>query len=223
MKFYQSGRSMVEMLGVLAIIGVLSVGAISGYSKAMMKYKLNKQSYQISTFINNSITSASQFSPPSSSETTVSYSLIPYYIKLGFVDEDMIHSDTATSNRIYDVFGNDIHSTFLKVARSSYIETSIVFNAKNDKDFLLAQCVNILTALKESKEYIRQAFTQGFGSGDDSDSTYQRIYGDQTCQDNLVCFKSLTLQQMHDFCTNCVYESGTVYCRIAILYNYTQY
>ena len=37
-----AGRSMVEMLGVLAIIGVLSVGAIAGYSKAMMKYKLNK-------------------------------------------------------------------------------------------------------------------------------------------------------------------------------------
>ena len=35
-----SGRSMVEMLGVLAIIGILSVGAITGYSKAMMKYKL---------------------------------------------------------------------------------------------------------------------------------------------------------------------------------------
>ena len=31
-----AGRSMVEMLGVLAIIGVLSVGAIAGYSKAMM-------------------------------------------------------------------------------------------------------------------------------------------------------------------------------------------
>ena len=36
-----TGRSMVEMLGVLAIIGVLSIGAIAGYSKAMMKYKLN--------------------------------------------------------------------------------------------------------------------------------------------------------------------------------------
>ena len=36
-----AGRSMVEMLGVLAIIGVLSIGAIAGYSKAMMKYKLN--------------------------------------------------------------------------------------------------------------------------------------------------------------------------------------
>ena len=30
-KYYESGRSMVEMLGVLAIIGVLSVGAIFCY------------------------------------------------------------------------------------------------------------------------------------------------------------------------------------------------
>ena len=37
----QFGRSMVEMLGVLAIIGVLSVGGIAGYSKAMLKYKIN--------------------------------------------------------------------------------------------------------------------------------------------------------------------------------------
>ena len=36
------GRSMIEMLGVLAIIGVLSVGGIAGYSKAMQMYKLNK-------------------------------------------------------------------------------------------------------------------------------------------------------------------------------------
>ncbi len=32
-----SGRSMLEMIGVLAIIGILSVGGISGYSKAMEK------------------------------------------------------------------------------------------------------------------------------------------------------------------------------------------
>ena len=41
-KISQKGRSMVEMLGVLAIVGVLSVGAIAGYSKAMFKYKMNK-------------------------------------------------------------------------------------------------------------------------------------------------------------------------------------
>ena len=36
------GRSMIEMLGVLAIIAVLTVGGIAGYSKAMQKYKINK-------------------------------------------------------------------------------------------------------------------------------------------------------------------------------------
>lgn len=38
----ENGRSMIEMLGVLAIIGVLSVGGIAGYSKAMEKFKVNK-------------------------------------------------------------------------------------------------------------------------------------------------------------------------------------
>ncbi len=35
----QSGRSMIEMLGVLAIVGILSAGGITGYSMAMQSYK----------------------------------------------------------------------------------------------------------------------------------------------------------------------------------------
>ena len=49
----QCGRSMIEMLGVLAIIGVLSVGGIAGYSKAMMKFKINKTLQQISEIVTN--------------------------------------------------------------------------------------------------------------------------------------------------------------------------
>ncbi|MBQ8672199.1 MAG: hypothetical protein IJ525_06745, partial [Alphaproteobacteria bacterium] len=49
----QSGRSMIEMLGVLAIIGVLSVGGIAGYSKAMMKYRINKTIEQITLIAGN--------------------------------------------------------------------------------------------------------------------------------------------------------------------------
>ena len=37
----QSGRSMVEMLGVLAIIGVLSVGGIAGYTLSMRRHRAN--------------------------------------------------------------------------------------------------------------------------------------------------------------------------------------
>ncbi len=58
----QSGRSMVEMLGVLAIIGVLSVGGISGYSKAMAKYKASKAMDQLSLLIANIRTAYSTMS-----------------------------------------------------------------------------------------------------------------------------------------------------------------
>ena len=44
----ESGRSMVEMLGVLAIIGVLSVGGIAGYTTAMNKHRANKLLQQAS-------------------------------------------------------------------------------------------------------------------------------------------------------------------------------
>jgi len=49
----ENGRSMIEMLGVLAIIGVLSVGGIAGYSKAMMKYRINKTIEQITLIAGN--------------------------------------------------------------------------------------------------------------------------------------------------------------------------
>ena len=38
----ESGRSMVEMLGVLAIIGVLSIGGIAGYTRAMRGWNANE-------------------------------------------------------------------------------------------------------------------------------------------------------------------------------------
>ena len=38
----ESGRSMVEMLGVLAIMGVLAIGGIAGYRYAMDKYNANE-------------------------------------------------------------------------------------------------------------------------------------------------------------------------------------
>lgn len=42
MKRNEDGRSMVEILGVLAIIGVLSIGGITGYSLAMNRYQAER-------------------------------------------------------------------------------------------------------------------------------------------------------------------------------------
>ncbi|MDY6407487.1 MAG: hypothetical protein SPL08_02125 [Pseudomonadota bacterium] len=53
----ENGRSMVEMLGVLAIVGVISIGGIAGYNYGMNKYRTNeildganKRAYTIATW-----------------------------------------------------------------------------------------------------------------------------------------------------------------------------
>lgn len=72
----ESGRSMIEMLGVLAIIGVLSVGGIAGYSMAMSKFKTTKSIDQIQTITTNLRTlMASQRRWPKISNAAVFYSL----------------------------------------------------------------------------------------------------------------------------------------------------
>ena len=48
----QSGCSMVEMLGTLAIIGVLSIGGVAGYSYAINKHYANELIYDIDILSN---------------------------------------------------------------------------------------------------------------------------------------------------------------------------
>ena len=98
-----SGRSMVEMLGVLAIIGVLSVGAMSGYSKAMMKYKLNKQTEQIGSILDYATLhyeDLDRIDVPNGTNIT------RLFTKLGAIPLEMIKKQN--SSYIYDVFNNKI-------------------------------------------------------------------------------------------------------------------
>ena len=90
-----TGRSMVEMLGVLAIIGVLSVGAIAGYSKAMMKYKLNKQTEQLNQVIGTIVRyKSSLILNPNPADADLSdFQLVPLLKKLGEIPKEMHTSD----------------------------------------------------------------------------------------------------------------------------------
>ena len=100
---HENGRSMVEMLGVLAIIGVLSVGAIAGYSKAMMKHKFNKQSAQISYILDYLILN---YTTNLKLENHSEFHLGPLLRKLGIISQDMIKQTDKTYS--YDVFGTKI-------------------------------------------------------------------------------------------------------------------
>ena len=95
-KVMQCGRSMIEMLGVLAIIGVLSVGGISGYSKAMMKFKTNTLLQQISTIISNTQILYAQQKNHEGLDTETA-------IQMGIIPAELISSDGET---LVDSFGD---------------------------------------------------------------------------------------------------------------------
>ena len=98
----QSGRSMVEMLGVLAIIGVLSVGGIAGYSKAMAKFKLTKAMDQVSTTVTNIRTLYSGQPNYNGLTTTVA-------IAMGAVGAEMLNGvATSTASQAYNAFNGQV-------------------------------------------------------------------------------------------------------------------
>jgi len=76
----ESGRSMVEMLGVLAVIGVLSIGGIAGYRYAVKQMSLNQLSEVLNLMIMETVQENSifeeildedgYFSSPNYKETT---------------------------------------------------------------------------------------------------------------------------------------------------------
>ena len=148
----ENGRSMVEMLGVLAIIGVLSVGAIAGYSRAMMKYKLNKHAAQISELINTVHMYQYEFH----FETEKQISLIPFYQKLNALPEGMRIVEASNSiDYLKDSFGtyNSVYAnrvpyqgeTKLVIYGKPQYESPITFPSL---DIGISYCRNILSALQ---------------------------------------------------------------------------
>ena len=97
----QSGRSMVEMLGVLAIIGVLSVGGISGYSKAMAKYKLTKAQDQMAMILINIRTAFA--SAPSYAGLSKANA-----IAMNIVPGDMLPSGIGVGSTVKNAFGGNV-------------------------------------------------------------------------------------------------------------------
>ena len=120
----ENGRSMIEMLGVLAIIGVLSVGGIAGFSKAMESYKTNQSIDQISTMIANVKNLGLRQHNRFAGFTTNAA------IKMKLIPEEMIVTKNNTSSLV-NVFGGEV-----KIGTSK----SVFGNTKNtnEKDFVIA-------------------------------------------------------------------------------------
>ena len=205
MKFYQSGRSMVEMLGVLAIIGVLSVGAIAGYSKAMMKYKLNKQAEQLTTVINAGLRYAGQWNFNESFVDT-----LPYLIKLGEIPEEMIKE--STTSIIYDVFGISINLVYTKTDTEKYTQFFIMLNTSRGDDRSLSICRNIVTTAKEFHQNVQYIAILSKNSNGYYDP--QTYYGDNFCKSDRLCMKDLTVSKIDEWCRYNIGKTDTPHIKI---------
>ena len=181
-----SGRSMVEMLGVLAIIGVLSVGAISGYSKAMMKYKLNKHAESFNLLLNNALQNLSSFGDKTSSY--VHHAELLH--KLGLIPDGISYKN----NKLYDIFGNEIAVYTTPTSDSSYKYGMRIIFA--DSDFNSQVCQNFVQTAKENRANLK--FINRYDSA--ALDHLGTILGDAYCNKNNKCLKDLSLNDIRELC-----------------------
>ena len=116
-KTNETGRSMIEMLGVLAIIGVLSVGGIAGYSKAMNKFKTNKVADNVSMLVANIKTLYAQ-------QNTYTGLNNENAVSMGVVPDELVGSDKKTLTNAFNglVFIDQSDSTIANDGKAFIIE-----------------------------------------------------------------------------------------------------
>ena len=213
-----AGRSMVEMLGVLAIIGVLSVGAIAGYSKAMMKYKLNQHAVAVNMMINNVLSIKDKLEHSDNNSTY--YNQLLY--KMNLLPDGIVYqrNDYAPGQELSDIwFKNKIGVVWSKSkwtnADGSQGQDNIgVIRFSFDPSANGAEiCRNIVIAAKENSANL--AGLRTFNKNTDSSSQTEVIQGDEACSKYVTCLRDLNLDTISTLCNNC--KSGS--CSLAVMYH----
>jgi Tfp pilus assembly protein PilE len=130
-KQQENGRSMTELLGVLAIIGVLSVGGIAGFKTAIDKHKSNE-------LLQSALMRASVISPK------ILSGKIPTASEFSNLKNDSAVFDESIETNIGNRFG-------IKVSKVKESVCKNILNMKNNIIFIARQVsVTGLTELKTS-------------------------------------------------------------------------
>ena len=190
MNVTQTGRSMVEMLGTLAIIGVLSVGGIAGYSKAMFKYKLNKHAEQMNMIFNSIIKHSKSFSNMASNG-----SVTKYFIALNEIPKEMYSS----TSRFKDAFGLSYYIYLYKSVEQLALFVDGKAAKKGDaQNFEI--CKNFFTVAQANHENISFIESQNLAA-DGETKDWGNIYSGKSCKNKSSCLNNLTVSQIHSQCT----------------------
>ena len=191
-----AGRSMIEMLGVLAIVGVLTVGGIAGYSKAMEQYKLNKVLNQYSHLLQGLIEYGGKMRNSGNDDVQLGDAVNA----IGLIPSTWHYRNDIGLQNFQDDIGNIVHI----VSR----EGNLVFNLSlraNDAQFSSKTCVNffqyIFQPLHSTFKRIMMYDMHGVNQN-------QWYYGDSLCS-NYHCLNNMTLSAMHNACGYCAEREGS--------------
>ena len=212
------GRSMVEMLGVLAIIGVLSVGAIAGYSKAMMKYKLNQHAVAVNMLINNVLSIKDKLEHGGDNSTY--YNQLLY--KMNLLPDGIVYqrNDYAPEKELSDIWFKNKIGVFWSKSKWTNADGSqgqnnigIIRFSFNPSADGAEVCQNIVIAAKENSADLAGLRTTNKNT--DSSSQTEVIQGDKACNKYVTCLRDLDLNTISTLCNNC--KSGS--CSLAVTYH----
>ncbi|MBR6327318.1 MAG: prepilin-type N-terminal cleavage/methylation domain-containing protein [Alphaproteobacteria bacterium] len=204
----EKGRSMLEMLSVLAIIGVLSAGGLAGYNKAMLWHKLNKLGDEISYLLAVAIYHSDQLKE-------ASFSLAPELQSLGAftwkIDAKPIDDTDAHAKnvRFYDSLQNQAwfeHSTG---------NTKFAFGVNLPlSDFTTKVCYSYINVFKGFSDELDAIYVTKARGKD----RIKNVYRSKGCTSG-KCLAAMTNTDIIDICkTHCA--DADIYCTLYALWGY---
>ena len=186
------GKSMIEMLGVLAIIAVLTAGGLVGFNKAMSAYRWNMALGQWDTLINVVVKYKAQLHLKS--DETGEITLLPIFEATGELPDNVpvnmsiSNGKPNAASHIVDAMGNKIyiysHSTNYVGIRSGY-------SGKSSYE----SCRLFMNMSKQNHALIDYAEFYDI-------RPIIIFYGDSKCTKDLeaLCLKNFTVSKINEIC-----------------------
>ena len=184
----QCGRSMIEMLGVLAIVGVLSVGGIQGYSKAMEKIRFNKALSEYNTLMFGFFQHIDDIRKIPDDDVSSPYAFYDLLVALDIIPI----SWKGYSKFVTDDLGNTI--------RFYPNSIEVMFNYGNvggNNRISFCRALYDLLAKSYQNELNHVYIWKG---GKTTDIVY---YGNRYCRENVSCIRNMTLNDINKQCQIC--------------------
>lgn len=198
----QQGRSMIEMLGVLAIIGVLSVGGIAGYSKAMEMWRINKTVGEYSMFVAGLVEHIDEFNNINKEGTQ--YPLVETVKAMNLVPETW---SRVSVQDLRDTWGNQVGI----FTRSGHFQLEIIQGKGNGKaagkfcEAMLRDFAQPLSDVLYMVRFYRWKFPSSY------------YYGNAYCGDeNTECLRDLKLTEINQICKSCIDDEDLRYCSLIL-------